>query len=55
MSSNTSKKTASQYEKFKQAAREAETDDREDAFDRIVKKIAKPAPSPKDKKAKTAK
>ena len=40
MSLNTSKRIASQREKFEQAAREAETDDREDAFDRVVKKIA---------------
>ena len=30
-----------QIEKFKEAAREVETDDREEAFDAIVKKIAK--------------
>lgn len=39
----------SQKEKFEEAARELGTDDREDAFDRIVKRIAK-APSPKDEK-----
>ena len=38
-----------QYQKFKDAAREVETDDRESAFDAIVKKIAK-APPPKDDK-----
>lgn len=39
----------SQVEKFREAAREAGTDEREDAFDRIVKKIAK-APPPKEEK-----
>lgn len=37
-----------QADKFKEAARELETDEREDAFDRVVKKIAK-APPPKEK------
>ena len=36
-----------QVEKFKEAARELETDDREEAFDAKLKKIAK-APPPKD-------
>lgn len=35
-----------QIDKFRQAARDVETDDREEAFDAIVKKIAK---APKDK------
>jgi hypothetical protein len=39
----------SQIEKFEEAAREVETDDREEAFDAIVKKIAK-VPPPKDDK-----
>lgn len=43
----------SQLEKFKEAAREVETDDREEAFDAIVKKIAK-APPPKDDKPRKA-
>lgn len=33
-----------QREKFEEAAREVETDDREEAFDAIVKKIAKATP-----------
>lgn len=37
-------KENTQREKFEQAAREAETDEREDAFDRIVKKISKARP-----------
>lgn len=45
------RKSESQVDKFREAAREAETDDREDAFDRIVKKIAK-APPPKEEKPK---
>lgn len=41
----------SQIDKFKQAARELETDDSEENFARLVKKIAKAPPS-KDDKAK---
>lgn len=43
----------SQVDKFREAARELETDDREEAFDAVVKKVAKappPAEKPKDKK-----
>jgi len=36
-----------QIDKFKEAARELETDEREEAFDRVVRRIAK-TPSPKD-------
>jgi hypothetical protein len=39
-----------QLEKFKEAARELETDDSEEAFDAMVKKIAK-SPAPKEKPA----
>lgn len=39
----------SQIDKFREAAIEVETDDREEAFDAIVKKIAK-SPPPKDDK-----
>lgn len=42
-----------QIDKFREAAREVETDDREEAFDAIVKKIAK-APPPKDDKPRKA-
>lgn len=38
-----------QVEKFRETARELEADESEDAFDRIVKKIAK-APPPKEEK-----
>lgn len=41
----------SQADKFREAAREAETDDREEAFDATLKRIAK-APPPKDEKQK---
>lgn len=41
----------SQHKKFLEAAREHETDDSEERFDKIVKRIAK-APPPKDGKGK---
>jgi hypothetical protein len=41
----------SQREKFEEAARELETDDSEEAFARLVKKIAK-APTNEDKASK---
>ena len=52
----TEKPKESQVDKFKEAARELETDDSEEAFDAKLKKIAKPHPpkegsKPKDKKA----
>ncbi|MER8391912.1 hypothetical protein NKH10_08380 [Mesorhizobium sp. M1340] len=40
----------SQVDKFKEAARELETDQSEEAFDRVLKKVAKAA-HPKDDKA----
>lgn len=40
----------SQVEKFREAAREIETDDSEESFDAKLKKIAK-APPPKDEKS----
>ncbi|HEV7277056.1 MAG TPA: DNA-binding protein [Devosiaceae bacterium] len=45
-------KDKSQIEKFKEAARELETDDREEAFDRALKKVAE---SPKTSKGGDAK
>jgi hypothetical protein len=36
-----------QIDKFREAARELETDDREEAFDAALKRVAK-APPPKD-------
>ncbi len=47
---NATSKT-SQADKFREAAREVETDDREEAFDAALKKIAK-APPEKKKPAK---
>jgi hypothetical protein len=44
-------KEKTQREKFEEAARELETDDREEAFDAKLKTIAK-APSPKGDKPK---
>lgn len=45
-----------QIEKFREKARELETDDSEEAFEALVRKIAKtppkPAEKPKKKKAK---
>jgi hypothetical protein len=40
-------KAKTQIDKFKEAAREVETDDREEAFDAIVKKIARSSPDRK--------
>jgi len=37
----------SQVERFKETAREVETDDREETFDRALKRIAKAAPEKK--------
>jgi hypothetical protein len=48
------RKPKKQIDKFKEAARELETDDSEEAFDAKLKKIAK-APPPKDDKAKASK
>lgn len=45
--------TQSQIDKFREAARELDTNLSEDAFDRALKKIAK-APPPKDDKPKKA-
>lgn len=38
----------SQLDKFKEAARELETNEDEAAFDRALKRIAREAPKPKD-------
>ncbi|MER9128361.1 hypothetical protein [Mesorhizobium sp. M0408] len=42
-------KKQSQLQKFKEAARELETDQSEEAFDRVLKKVVKSA-QPKDDK-----
>ena len=47
----TDKKTESQAERFRQAARELEADTDEKRFDRLIGKLAKkPKPEPKSKK-----
>lgn len=56
MASAQGKSKTTQLDKFREAARELETDDSEEAFDAKLKKIAKPHPpkegsKPKDKKA----
>jgi len=42
-----------QYQKFKDAARELGTDDRETAFDSLVKQIANAKPVKEDRKKKS--
>ena len=42
------KQAKSQSEKFKEAARQLETDDSEEAFDRALKKVATTKPSHRD-------
>jgi len=48
----TSNESGKQLDKFKEAAREVRTDDSEERFDRVLKKVAKPAPKPQDHKSK---
>jgi hypothetical protein len=43
--------TKPQIEKFREAARELQTDESEEAFDQVLKKVAK-SPPPKDDKRK---
>lgn len=45
----------SQIEKFREAARQLETDDSDENFDRIVKRLAKAAPAPKEPTPKKGK
>jgi hypothetical protein len=40
---------AEQYQKFKEAARKLETDQSEEAFDRMLKKVVKSQPPKEDK------
>lgn len=47
--------SSTQLDKFKEAARQHETDDSEAAFDAMVKKIAKAPPPKPDKPNKAAK
>ncbi|WP_192814161.1 hypothetical protein [Nitratireductor pacificus] len=51
MSAKLADKPKEQIDKFREAARELETDESEEAFDRIVKKVAK-KPSENDGKSK---
>lgn len=46
-SSESRKSEKSQVDKFREAARELETDQSEEAFDRVLRKVTK-APPPKD-------
>lgn len=48
-------KEPSQIDKFREAARELETDEREEAFDAALKKIATAPPPPKSDKPAKAK
>jgi hypothetical protein len=45
-------KKKSQVEKFREAAREAETGESEDAFNKTLKELAKSSRQPKDEKPK---
>jgi len=49
--SETSESTNGQYQKFKDAARQLETDESEEAFERVLKKVVRaPAKQNKDEK-----
>jgi len=48
---DSSKKAESQVQKFREAARELETDDSEANFDRVLKKVAKSLRTPKEDNA----
>ncbi|MHB1100892.1 MAG: hypothetical protein ACYCZR_15210 [Burkholderiales bacterium] len=48
----TDKPKPTQLDKFKEAAREVETDDREETFDRALKRVAKSVPHEKSGSAK---
>lgn len=45
------KKPKTQLEKFKEAARQAEADESEEAFEERLKRIVPPKPKPKNEKA----
>ncbi|MER8416231.1 DNA-binding protein [Mesorhizobium sp. M1329] len=49
------KKAESQVDKFREAARELETDQSEEAFDRVLKKVAKAPPQKEEKPKKASK
>jgi hypothetical protein len=42
----------SQLERFKETAKQVETDDSEEAFDRALKRVAKPLPPAKEARSK---
>lgn len=44
------KESATQLERFKETAKQVETDDSEEAFDRTLKRVAKAAPPKPDTK-----
>lgn len=46
--------TKKQIDKFREAARELETDDREEVFDNALKRLAKAPPDKKTEKPKKA-
>ena len=48
MSAESNNHTKSQVDKFREAARELETDDSEERFDRVVKSLVKPKPPKND-------
>ncbi|WP_295815124.1 DNA-binding protein [uncultured Nitratireductor sp.] len=52
----TTKSDEAQFKRFQEAARNLETDESEEAFDRVLKKVgsAKPAPVEKPKRPKPA-
>ncbi|MER9361679.1 DNA-binding protein [Mesorhizobium sp. M0500] len=50
MSKQNLKTEPKQIDKFREAARELQTDQSEEAFDRVLKKVAK-SPPPKDQKS----
>lgn len=49
---DSSKKAESQIDKFREAARELETDQSEEAFDRTLRKVTKAPPPKGNEKAK---
>lgn len=49
MPEKNSKKPIAQIDKFREAARELETDERPEAFDKVLRKVAQPKRKPPDK------
>lgn len=48
MSTTAKSSDKSQLDRFKETARELETDDSEEAFDLVLKRVAKPKPETKE-------